>query len=712
MTHPFESSLPRATPRSRSMDSPWVPLLCFLVMTLSNALLSYFRLSLSIDILILCFGLVIPVLLAANLNLKEANEKNLFSIPGWFYMAAISAFLFFRLYRLTSLSTWPIVDEGVFGYFATLLERKWDWQLTHGYAQEPVLYTWGQFLFFKVFGNSLFSIWLFPAICSALALPLAWGAVSKTKGSSLAFLVFCFMGLGYWPLYLGRISVQSALMVPWEWLVFWLLAQVFLNPKPHSLLPILLLSIFTALGFYIYLAWPLVAFMVFVALLFQTGAEKIQRSRNLTLFILVQLVLVSTLALVYWNGHADYFAHLWFPSSQVGWLEKLGLPWAYLKSIFWGQDASNFSHGPLWGGLLNPLMTTCFIWGLIGLLGSQLKPLQSWVLLSLFIFFLPAFLTNNFELTRLAPLLPLLVLVCAQGASILLGLIPKGTRVWVLLVFLSCSCSVDAHHLFQIYPPYWAEHPAYYGDQKTPEFYRAYNLLKPISNLKGPGWILLNFNPDPYDQTLFVTSFQFNSAENPGLDPSRSQWAAILTNIHEQPSLKRMFPEGQWTWLSQGLNRSDGGFMLETLPLTSSNRAILNRWKIANQGFSELTYSMMDRGVVSDQNPLLHLMDKVYPIFQGDPLLESRYWRIRALHHLAGGNWAAATEDYQEALAKGVPQAQLYDELGKLEWKAGNKDEAEKNFKAAVACRLNLTDAQESLNVLESRKETAAGKTQ
>jgi hypothetical protein len=94
--------------------------------------------------------------------------------------------------------------------------------LTQGYAQEPILYTWGQFLFFKIFGHSLFTTWFFPALCSLLAIPLAWGTARKASGPYPAFLVLCLMGLAYWPLYLGRISVQSALMVPWEWLVFFL----------------------------------------------------------------------------------------------------------------------------------------------------------------------------------------------------------------------------------------------------------------------------------------------------------------------------------------------------------------------------------------------------------------------------------------------------------------------------------------------------------
>ncbi len=88
----------------------------------------------------------------------------------------------------------------------------------------------------------------------------------------MGFFLFCFMALGFWPLYLGRVSVQSALMVPWECATFFVLVQ-YLNPPPKSrpLVWLLLLAALTAAGFYIYLAWPLVAGMVALALLFHSS---------------------------------------------------------------------------------------------------------------------------------------------------------------------------------------------------------------------------------------------------------------------------------------------------------------------------------------------------------------------------------------------------------------------------------------------------------
>jgi tetratricopeptide (TPR) repeat protein len=341
------------------------------------------------------------------------------------------------------------------------------------------------------------------------------------------------------------------------------------------------------------------------------------------------------------------------------------------------------------------------MWGMASLLGPQRELYQPWLLLSLFVYFTPAFLTNNLEMMRLVPLLPILILVCAQGVLNFLGLFPNKKRSAVLILFLAGSCLIDAHQLFRVYPTYWDQNPAYYGDHKSPEFYRAYQTLCGLSDQKGKGWILLNFNPDPYDQTLFTATFDFNSAENPGLDSSDATWAALLVNTHEEPYLSKLFPEGKWEWLSKGFDRTDGGFILETLPLTTSNRERLDRWRKADLSLREVTYSMMEKGVDPNQGPLLKNLEKVYPFFQGDPLLESRYWRIRAVHHLVGGQDTEALGDYQKAIQKGLPQAHLYDEMGKLQWKMGRREEAKKSFEEAVSSRLNLTDAAQNIQVIE-----------
>ncbi len=192
----------------------------------------------------------------------------------------------------------------------------------------------------------------------------------------------------------------------------------------------------------------------------------------------------------------------------------------YLKTFFWGEDFILFSHGPLWGGLLNPFLSSFFFLGLAHLFKAWKKPLNLWTLSALPVFFLPALLTNNVEMMRLVALLPILLGVCALGAWSFLSYVAPKKRLLVFLLILAGSCAFDFFHLFRVYPRFAGNNPSFYGSFKSPEFSKAYSLLKPMASQNGPGLILLNFNPDPYDQTLFVTTYSFNSAENPRLDPS------------------------------------------------------------------------------------------------------------------------------------------------------------------------------------------------
>jgi tetratricopeptide (TPR) repeat protein len=239
------------------------------------------------------------------------------------------------------------------------------------------------------------------------------------------------------------------------------------------------------------------------------------------------------------------------------------------------------------------------------------------------------------------------------------------------------------------------------GAYKTLEFEEAYSFLKPTAEAQGPGLIYLNFHPDPYDQTLFVATYPFNASENPRLKPSEAKWAAILTNIHEEPYLKKIFPDGKWTWLSDGLRRTDGGLMLEIVPISQANKNLLMKWANANQSLKELTRLVMEFGVNPDQNQMLGVLDKAYPLFQNDRLLESRYWRIRALHLFAAGRNAEGIENEKKAIELGYPMADLYNEEGCFLFKETRRDEAKKAFKKAIGLKPNCTDAAANLQVLD-----------
>jgi len=646
---------------------------------------------------VVLIGLVLPFSWLVLIS-KKQRGKNPGSVPiripaGIWILLGLTA-LFLRLFRLTQLSSWPIVDEGIFAYFATLLEEKWNWQLVHCFAQEPILYTWGQFLVFKLFGNSLASLWLFPAICSILCVPAAWLAGRRALGPAAGIFAAGWMAFGFWPLYMGRFSVQSILMVFWECMVFFALALLLSseNEKKENkaLFGLVLLA---GTGFYVYLAWPMVALLTGGAVLLNPAQTWSKRLKLFALYFSGTLLISLPLGLVFTKDYRGYFDHLWAAHSMIDWETRFQLPLGYLKELFWGGDLNAFSYGPLWGGLFNPILTTLFFVGLAFLLRSWGKPLNRWILAALAFFSLPAFLTNNLEMMRLTALLPVLIAVAAIGTQEFICFFKPTRKLLLFSLLVAASISLDVYHLFRVFPAVQINHPAFYGAHKTPEFEKAYALLKTKEVQEGPGLIFLNFHPDPYDQTLFAATYSFNAAENSHLDSNEAKWAALLTNIHEQPFLKKAFPDCSWSWLSEGLNRPDGGWLLALIPVNRMNRGLLGRWTKADESFAELTRQVMELGVDPDQKAMLCLLDQAYPLFKGDPLLESRYWRIRAIHETAAGHLKQAIEDENKAISLGHPMAHLYNELGCLLFKEDRPVESKKAFEEALRLKPNCTNA-------------------
>ena len=694
-----------STPVEKIFNShtPAITSLLLLSLFISNSFLSYGNLSNGLKAWIVFVGILAPMTGAFFLMKKRDpfKEESLPAAVPWVLAVILTLAIFLRFYLLTSLS-WPYADEGFFGYFATLQGEKWDWRILHDFRTTPLAYSWGLSLFFDFFGHSLATLWLYSAAWSLGCVPLAWMAARLAYPRSLAFLVLCWMSLSFWPLYMGRFSTQCVFLVFWECITFFALAKYLANQNsPSAPKNILGLALLTGTGFYTYLAWPLVALMVGLTLLFYGRQTLSLRLKELSKFMGVVILCVIPLLQQLTKQYHGYFHHLWTFSAPHDFGDRLGLPISCLKDFFWGATQNFFHYGPIWGGFLNPLLTSLFFFALIDLLPSFRKAYSLWILAAFCVFFLPTILTNNFEIMRLSPMVPLLVLICAVGSQSLLSRFPAGKRVFVCLLVITASTALDFYHLFVLYPKDWERRVSYYEIAKSPEFSKAYALLKPLTEHRGPGLILLNFNTDPFDQTLFVATYSFNAAENPRLDPTRTKWAAVLANIHEEPYFRKLFPEGKWFWLSDGLNRHDGGLILEIIPVNQINESLLRGWTRADQSLKELTRLVVELGVDPDQSQMTAVLDQAYPLFKGDSLLESRFWRIRAFHHAAEGKIEEAVQAEKQAIEKGLPMAHLYNEMGCLLYKENKLPEARKAFEEALSLKLNLTDAGENLKNLQ-----------
>lgn len=675
----------------------WAWTFCFFCFLPANSVLSYSNWPLLWKLETAFFFLVLPfVFLVVGKVPVPAPPKDTDNLPLRLWLGLIFLALVPRLWRLAALSSWPVADEGMFGYFATLSEKRWDWSLIHSPANNPSPYGWILSVFFRLIPDSLTALWLVPSL-------LGWGCLwvlpflnRKIIPLPAAFATGLWMAFGFWPLYLARFSHQSVLLVFWECLVLAVLLACLDSPPEGPLLAArwVGLAVLTGLGFYTYLAWPMVALMVFLAFLFGPSnppGRKWFLAFQFGFWILLPAV---PLVLALQKDYHFYFQHLWISGTSGRLWNRLTLTWGYLKAILWGLDPpSPFGYGPLWGGLMNPAEDSLFLLGLASLLKPPFQARKTWVLASFAVFFIPAFLTNSFEMMRLVALIPLLAYVSALGTVRLLSILPSSKVFWGLVLVLGLSFCLDSRHLFRVYPDFLRSNPGYYGMHKSIEYQEAYALLRDSSQKEGPGLILLNAVPDPFDQTLFVATYPFNASENPALVPSQARWAAIVANVHEQPYLQKLFPRGSCAWLSEGLGKPDGGLLLERVPVDSANKELLLRWTRADQALDELTRQVMDLGVDPDQTQMLETLGKAYPLFKDDRLSESRYWRLWAIHEAAAGRWEEAITGEKKAMGLGYPMAHLQNELGCLLLKVGRLAESKATLRETLKLKPNYTDA-------------------
>jgi hypothetical protein len=671
----------------------------------ANILLSYFPLTLTQALWVILVGLLLPAVLLLFIPIKNISLKAecLPKIPLGAWMAATALAVFLRLFKLDSLSSWPTVDEGVYAYFSTALARHWDWRLLISTSQVPAVYCWGHALLFKLFSPSLFTLWLYPAIWSLACLPLALWAGRKAFSPSTSFFVLFFMASGFWPLYLGRLSIHGGFFLAAEFLLFGSLAFYLESPEKKRTPRLAALTLITGLGFYTYLAWPLVAAWIGLVLLFQPLRNQKEKSKNILIFGLGNMAALLPLVLTYHREYRGYFHHVWVGPHWGLFIQNLPLAFSYFRNLFWGLPASALSMGPVWGGLFNPVVTALFCVGAAVPLRTRTRVGFLWAC-ALVLFFQPALLTSNLEMTRLTPLIPVIFTTAAFGLQFLGAQASRFRRPLLLGLILLASLAFDLFHFIGVYPDHWRKHPDYYGAQKSPEYARAYTWLETQQKKQGPGLILLHFVPDPYDQTLAAAVAGFNVAWDPDLT-SNPTWAALLANIHSGPALSARFPEGRWVWLSQGLNRPDGGLLLGLIPLTSANRETIKKWTLADQALDPLIDQVLERGVDMDQTAMLQTLQGAYPGFQGDPFLEPVFWRLSAIHEAASGRYAGAVADETKALQKAPSQADLLNERGCLRIKTGDLLGAKKDFKLAIQCRPDYTNALENLRMLQ-----AAGK--
>jgi uncharacterized protein HemY len=96
----------------------------------------------------------------------------------------------------------------------------------------------------------------------------------------------------------------------------------------------------------------------------------------------------------------------------------------------------------------------------------------------------------------------------------------------------------------------------------------------------------------------------------------------------------------------------------------------------------------------------------IYPLFQGDPFLESSFWEKIAENEYGDRNYEEQIMALQKAIEKGCPVAHLYNDLGALYLRRSHYSEARTAFETALRCSPNHTSAAAGLKILNETEKT------
>ena len=650
----------------------WIYFILFFV---SSCFLAYSPFPYQMKGWIFSGGILIPVILFWRSSVTRSTEKEktykkkeVFELSNtaiiWGVLGAFAIFV--RFFRLTQFYLWPTGDEALHGFLALSLLKQWNWQFFYTVGEHPPLLIWMLALFLKVFKSPFEALWFLPALFSVFAFPIGYFCGREFLSKSAASLFAFFLAFSFWPLYLSRFCHQGLFIPFWEFLSFFLMIRWLKNThKSQRVLWPFLMGIWCGLGTLTFISWVFVLLLLLATIFILTGRKLLQ---NTILFLISLTIGLLPFAMAFFKeGYGHHLADSstlsqWFSSSS-----QAITHFSYITSLFWGSLQTDTSYGPTWGGILNPILTSCFLIGILDLYQKRDEALSKWVGSAFTFCLLPSFLAGDYvELNRIVQVMPFLLFIVVLGLQkLLLDIVDRNQRKVVLVGLLFFSSLLDTNHLLNPtleYFNFWKSDRKAFVDPNL----KAYQILNSLRLNQGPGIIFTDFLPVKYGHSLYVTTYPFNSGVNPALNPGIASWAAILTNINYQPFLHKRFPESKWYWVEGRVPSLEGGLALGILSLTNDNRTVIKNWIKAQMIFHQFqleSEGSYNRKETYDES-VRHLLES-YDELKGDHFIEACYWEWVSQYFFSSyylENIAAL----QKAIRKGYPAVHLYQKLAVL----------------------------------------------
>jgi hypothetical protein len=180
-----------------------------------------------------------------------------------------------------------------------------------------------------------------------------------------------------------------------------------------------------------------------------------------------------------------------------------------------------------------------------------------------------------------------------------------------------------------------------------------------------------------------------------------------MINSNEEPFLRKRFPEGEWFSLSPVPNSSPNNLELFIIPLNSMNQKSLVHWVKVDRLLQKVNYFMLMYGNLktglmnhSRLEDVLKQMAGIYPEIKGDPFLESCFYEKVSVFFEMDHNPEAAGKAIEDAIHKGYPAANLYNDEGVILAVQKRYPEARRAFRFALKCPVNFTPSAQNLKNL------------
>jgi len=685
---------------------PWF---YFSTTSLSLFLLSYFGWDGTLKWQIGLWGILFPTLFSLFLvRKKPASLVLLEKSAPWkgersllILLAGLSVFI--RLFQLTSLSTWPLPDEGLYSFYSIELLKHWNWNMFFSYGQAPPAFNWLLTLFFKFFAPSLPSLWLFPALCSILSVILFYFSARIHFSRLFSFVLLALVSFGFWNLFPGRLCMGMGILNCWDAVLLGALGLLLKSTDDKKRLTLaVLLGFVTGLGLFItLLSLPWMG-MIAWAVYGSCGTNSKKGGKKVWMAFLGPLLalFLAYVSVSLFQGNGAYARRIW----ALNWTYPSAAQWensfSYIAAIFWGSNRP-FTYGPFWGGMFNPLAGGAFLTGAIYLFQARSTSFARWMGAAFILSILPGLITTNFEIFRVSQAFPLMLVVGAAGLCVLCLNPPSLKKAMILTGVIALSSALDIYQLWGPYHRLWGTpQPDWYLIKSAP-FYRADQILEKDYWPSGPGAVLSDLWARSSDETLTLATYPFNVVRNPKYSIQEARWVAVITDANNRPFLARRFSKGHWYWLGSLSPSDPGGLMMGVIPMEENEKNILLSWIRADIALQPVTSWVMHSAPRQSQKPALQLLFQARGSFSDDPFLQSCYWEKVFDRYQANNDSTGMLEALRKGLKSGYPSAHLYNAEGLLFEQLGHDAEARKAFQKALDAPINLTSAAENLENLD-----------